>query len=53
MGITYRHDVAVALEVFFLDGQLCNHIAALLLVQVPTIQAPNDADDSALALVQA
>ena len=53
VGITYRHDVAVALEVFLLDGQLRHHVATLLLVQVPAVQATNDANDSALALMQA
>ena len=47
------HNIAVALEVFAFDWQLCHHITTLLLVQVPAVQASNDANDSALALVQA
>ena len=35
--ITYRNDVAVALEVLTLDRQFSNNVTLLLLVQIPPV----------------
>jgi hypothetical protein len=53
MGVRDRDDVAIAFEVFPLDWEFSHHITTLLLIQIPSIQTPNDPKHTALGLMQA